>query len=56
MRHLLELSISEAGNRIESTRDCLPQMGSEVLDAGFLIRYAVSECGARLLAQHRKYV
>lgn len=58
MRHLLEtnFSIPEAGNRIGSTRDCLPLMESEVLDAGLLIGYAASACRAGLLARHRKYV
>ena len=46
MRHLPGHIISEAGNRIRSLGACLPQMGSEVLDAGLLIGHAVSESRA----------
>lgn len=38
--------VSEAGNRIQSWRGCLPQTGSEVLDAGLLIGHTVSESRA----------
>ena len=37
MRHLPGLVFSEAGNRSRSLEAFLPQMGSEVLDAGHLI-------------------
>ena len=45
MRHLPGL-ISEAGNRSRSLGAFLPQMGSEVLDAGHLIGHAGSESRA----------
>lgn len=57
MRQVPRLIISEAGNRNCSLGACLPQMGSEVLDAGLLIGHAVSESGAEAPnTMHRMYV